>query len=504
MPPQLYGGLGDLGSVIELLHRLSGPARTISEDPTPPSHTQPAAFQTSSTRHKEPSLADLGDFNNLWDHLGVSTNGAPTEDPRESFKDIQASAAAVDLDYDQLGKAVKWRDEIDGADLEDNVEPEPFDTAASLRTKARAARRAKAKVKARQLAKYREETQGQLTDTATDGESAEELEKLRRSPDREAIIQNILQRSRPAGSPPTSPSPPKPELKLPSRNWPISNPFTWSHAETRTSSRPSIRPIDSLSAEARKKQLLAVLKKEFPAESKYLSNQGLLQPLFTPLNTSASGIHVFVDFSNIMIGFHDCLKLARDIPITTRTRRIPMCFHNFSLLMERGRPAAKRVLVGSDRPPAIEEAKELGFETNILERVHKSKELPITPRKSKSGGNSGLSSGSETTPGVGPQKWVEQAVDEILHLKILESLVDASEPSTIVLATGDAAQAEYSAGFLKMVERALEKGWMVELVSFKLNTSNAYKRREFRARWGQMFKWIQIDPYAEQLLMDDA
>lgn len=178
-----------------------------------------------------------------------------------------------------------------------------------------------------------------------------------------------------------------------------------------------------------------------------------------------------------------------------------MCFHNFSLVLERGRPAAKRVLVGSDRFPIIQQAKAIGYETNILERVHKARE--ITPRQRKfqlGSGNSGPSSGSETNTATGPEKWVEQAVDEILHLKILESLIDADRPSTIVLATGDAAEAEYSGGFMRMVERALEKGWMVELVSFKLNTSSAYKRKEFRTRWGPLFKWIQLDDYVEYLV----
>ena len=205
-----------------------------------------------------------------------------------------------------------------------------------------------------------------------------------------------------------------------------------------------------------------------------------------------------------MIGFHDCVKLARDMPRTTRVRRVPMCFHNLSLVLERGRPAAKRVLVGSDKIPVIEDAKSIGYETNILERVHKAKEM--TPRQKRfqhGSGTSGVSSGSETNTVVAPEKWVEQAVDEILHLKILESLIDADKPSTIVLATGDAAEAEYSGGFMRMIERALEKGWMVEVLSFKLNTSSAYKRTEFRAKWGAMFKWIQLDGYAEQLVGDD-
>ena len=183
-----------------------------------------------------------------------------------------------------------------------------------------------------------------------------------------------------------------------------------------------------------------------------------------------------------------------------------MSFHNLSLVLERGRPTAKRVLVGSDNFLAIEEAKAIGYETNILERVHKAREL--TPRQARyhshsSNNNSaaGQSSGSEMTA-YAPEKWVEQAVDEILHLKMLESVVDATTPATIVLATGDAAEAEYSSGFLRMVERALAKGWKVELVSFKHNTSSAYRRQEFRAKWGAKFQMVELDGFVEELLRE--
>lgn len=53
-----------------------------------------------------------------------------------------------------------------------------------------------------------------------------------------------------------------------------------------------------------------------------------------------------------------------------------------------------------------------------------------------------------------------------------------------------------------MVERALSKGWMVELVSFKLNTSSLYRRRDFRAKWGNMFKWVVLDDFVESLLAE--
>lgn len=200
-----------------------------------------------------------------------------------------------------------------------------------------------------------------------------------------------------------------------------------------------------------------------------------------------------------MIGFHDALKMSRGQSIAHRIRRQPLSFHNLSLILERGRPAAKRILVGSDNFPAMQEAKQIGYETNILDRVHKAKEL--TPRQQKY--HSGTGSGSETTAAAvqyAPEKWVEQAVDEILHLKMMESVVDAEDASTMVLATGDAAEAEYSGGFLKMVERALGKGWRIELASFRHNTSGAYKRRDFRQKWGERFKIVELDDFVEVLL----
>lgn len=207
-----------------------------------------------------------------------------------------------------------------------------------------------------------------------------------------------------------------------------------------------------------------------------------------------------------MIGFHDSLKLSRGLSISQRIRRQPLSFQNFSLILERGRPTAKRIVVGSDNFPAISEAKAIGYETSILDRVHKAKEL--TPRQKRfsntNGHGTGTGSGSETTAATAvqfaPEKWVEQAVDEILHLKMMESVVDAIEPSTMVLATGDAAEAEYSEGFLKMVERALGKGWRIELASFRHNTSGAYKRKEFRQKWGNRFKIVELDGFVEALL----
>jgi hypothetical protein len=193
------------------------------------------------------------------------------------------------------------------------------------------------------------------------------------------------------------------------------------------------------------------------------------------------------------------------------------------LLMERRRPVAKRVLVGSfPEVPAFATARKVGYQVSLLDKVYKARELTErqiyfkdqdAKRNSKRTGAKASGppatqpiQGSETIPGkekepqFAPAKMIEQGVDEILHLKILESVVDTEEPATMVIATGDAAQAEYSDGFMKMAERALKKGWKVELVSWSANISKMYLRSEFREQWGENFKTVFLDDFAEELL----
>jgi hypothetical protein len=100
----------------------------------------------------------------------------------------------------------------------------------------------------------------------------------------------------------------------------------------------------------------------------------------------------------------------------------------------------------------------------------------------------------------GSKRVTEQGVDEILHMKMLESIVDSKQPSTIVLATGDAAEAEYSGGFLKNVERALSKGWKVELVAWGHSMSYAYRSEHFLEKWKHQFTIIDLDEFSEELL----
>ena len=265
--------------------------------------------------------------------------------------------------------------------------------------------------------------------------------------------------------------------------------------------------------------LLRKLMNDFDGDKKHL---------IAPMNlithhNDPNGIHVFVDASNIFIGFAEQLRRSQNVPKNVTVPPTGLSFDALALLMERRRPIAKRVLVGSNpHLPAFDKAKAVGYECSILDRVFKARELTERQIYFKEIGHSrrrtakaqaakatptlngepggGNDTGLETiAPQYAPARLIEQGVDEILHLKMMESVVDAEQPGTMVLATGDAAQAEYSQGFMAMAERALKKGWSIELVSWSKNISMMYTKREWAGAWGQRFRVVYLDDYAAEL-----
>jgi len=258
---------------------------------------------------------------------------------------------------------------------------------------------------------------------------------------------------------------------------------------------------------------LGQLLNNFPEERKWLVSP--MQLCNDKL--SAEGIHVFVDASNIMIGFNDLLRRSNIHPFG-------LSFDSLALLMERRRPVAKRVSASSHREAAplphvtklVDTSKAVGYENNVKEQVYIRREESEKKRFFKdvekmgwhkatqlhsgngSGSDSEMNAAVPATPSA--PKWVEQGVDEILHLKMCQSIIDAEVPTTIVLATGDGAEAEHSDGFLAHVERALRKGWKVELLSWRQQLNGGYKNKKFRTKWADQFSVIELDDYLESLM----
>ncbi|KAI9797992.1 MAG: hypothetical protein M1833_005048 [Piccolia ochrophora] len=488
----------DLTPVIDLIHSVPYSGEL------PP--LDPSACDRSGTLndfHQDAiQTSALGDFTKLWQALGRSDVSPPQIKP--SIKDAHRNQERLSSTFRERAalKAVRWRDDDGITDLEDGREG---GASVSLSGRGQYQRDQKLAKKERRAAGKRVQELGNdpnLSASATsDFESETELSILRTSPRSKPItipgsrrLQDDATTVGYSSSPLTSTSPPK---RLIHRPTPLA-------AIRPASIRPTSNKIEPLRKQTppdRKVTLMKKLIRDFPAERGSLLRHPTPLSAITTTSSQSNAIHVFIDSSNIMIGFFDTLKRARGISYSLRTRRVPLSFHSLALILERGRPVSKRVLAGSQPlVPSETEAEHLGYETNILDRVLKARERNNAHRPQRfANGNtmSGPSSGSDTSVA---QRMVEQGVDEILHLKILESIIDARRPSTIVLATGDAAEAEYSQGFMRMVERALERGWVVELVSFTLNMSSAYRKPAFLHKWGQKFKIVELDAYCEELL----
>ncbi|KAI5855047.1 hypothetical protein GGS23DRAFT_447618 [Durotheca rogersii] len=240
---------------------------------------------------------------------------------------------------------------------------------------------------------------------------------------------------------------------------------------------------------------------------------------------SQANVHVFVDISNIFIGFCETYRVSRQI---SRMRRMRAPFFSFKVLaciMERTRSVTKRVLAGSADsgdapirhtkwPGYFLEAEQLNYDMNIFSRVQKQRARQQRPtrrgkalRRGSLGSpfyEAGVTSTDESTgdgiPHTFETRNCEQGVDENLHLNMMNSILDhMSDPGTMVLATGDAALAEFSAGFFEYACRALSFGWKLELVAWRRNISSSWTNPSFVERYSDQFRIIFLDDFLEEL-----
>ncbi|OAX41823.1 hypothetical protein K503DRAFT_767305 [Rhizopogon vinicolor AM-OR11-026] len=236
-------------------------------------------------------------------------------------------------------------------------------------------------------------------------------------------------------------------------------------------------------------------------------------------------IHVFIDHSNILIGFLNYAR--RHTSHSGRKRRLSHAA--LALLLERGRPITRRCLVtSSPLYQPMDAAEQLGYEVRVLERVPDSgdgqdRRPPNSNVNSDSGRKGHLQGSSDSDKGVGGSggagltasgsgalrngrvRYREQGVDELLQLKLHQAIADVDVPlpgATIVLATGDGNVGQFSdEGFLGPVRTALKKGWRVELYAWEEGLSRAWKR-EFGddTSWKDRFRIIKMEDFGEDLL----
>ncbi|KAM3072053.1 hypothetical protein ACMFMG_008514 [Clarireedia jacksonii] len=478
----------DLSTVIDFVHAFSTSSAAIKADvDTDPFLTEDLDCRNAKPVGIAPRSTGLGDFSAIWEFLETEPHSDVAIKP-ESYTSVSSFASQspasnhtspitsaeedVGTFEDIITKEVRWKDEVHGEDL------------------------------------------AELSRSACDDDKRRPSEKTECSPivaDRIFSIQSPSKKkvrkgnkSGRAVSDTDETSGLESEADALSRRKSENAQSPSAVLDTYRSDSRVLQPLYNLTIEQKQTEIIHKLTKRFRVHENFLLRSG--PRLGTIVGDDA--VHVFVDCSNVVLGFYDALKRARSVPETARVRASPFSFRSLAFIMERNRPVARRVLVGSrtensSLPTHFAEAEECGYEVNILDRVFKARE--DTSKKLRGGvGNgylTGYSSGSETpTSQLKVKSFVEQGVDEILHMKLLESLVDTHKPATIVLASGDGAEAEYSGGFFKNVERALLKGWKVEIVAWKNALSFEYRSREFRQKWRKQFTVVELDDFSEELL----
>ena len=179
-------------------------------------------------------------------------------------------------------------------------------------------------------------------------------------------------------------------------------------------------------------------------------------------------LHIFWDSSNIWGGAQHVRELCEpDVPWCA----LRVYFRNLHDLVTQRREVDTKVLAGSV-PPECENlwdyARELGFDTDLLRRVE-------------------LFDGRHK----------EQGVDEILHLKMGNVILDHQLPQTMAILSGDGSVSEYGTSFPGQAKRALQNGWDVEIYSWSPGLSPAF--HPLSNDFSNRVTIIELDPHYQKL-----
>lgn len=157
--------------------------------------------------------------------------------------------------------------------------------------------------------------------------------------------------------------------------------------------------------------------------------------------------YIFIDISNIYVGFYNYIMY--------NCKKYKICnpnidYNTLFTIIEKERNIKKKIIIGSKNKENTKKVKKSekekkiftksGYEVFLLERINNK----------------------------------EKGVDELLHNKIMETLL-FEIPGTIIIASGDGKPSDYSDNsFYKICLEALKRGWNVTIISWKKQLSKNY------------------------------
>ena len=179
--------------------------------------------------------------------------------------------------------------------------------------------------------------------------------------------------------------------------------------------------------------------------------------------------HIFLDNSNIFGGAQSAARRREAAP----WQSVRVEYKQLFRLLLHGKHNRKTSMLAGSVPPGNEAlweaARNAGFDTTLLKRVDNDN-----------------------------GRLVEQGVDEVIHLRIANILLDTDVPGMMVLATGDGQTTEQGSSFTQQVKRAARRGWSVEVWSWAESLSPLL--RNTRAEFPENVKISKLDEWYHSII----
>lgn len=285
----------DFTPVIDLNYSLSS-RREAHATSSSPSSEDILTPDSDDTYHDH--VGELGNFDKIWEFLGQPNDLAPPVIPPPVDGDLgELGEGAIEQEEIILelstSKGVRWRDEDGKRELVDEAENLALDSTLQLSK----ARRKKPRAKKAANPKPRDKSGSNALTSSSENENDSNSRVATPVQDRTSIIHQLIHGTTLRSRGTTQNDPESAKLAVSTHRYPLRSLFKSPEAPLKNDTTPREVCIGDIAAKTKK--LIAMLHDRFVSERVYLGNLGL-SPFAKGMDVSPeSGLHVFIDASNV-------------------------------------------------------------------------------------------------------------------------------------------------------------------------------------------------------------
>lgn len=298
-------GVWDFSTVIDLIHSLSSKVEKSTASDTSLLFSSEEVTTPEQDSEQDDENVELGNFDKVWKYLGQPPNVPPPiicSKPHNVLKELPIEDTELpDANVDSSTfKGVRWRDEVEGADLADDDEECDSDNLPKL---SKARKKKLRQKKAAEAKKDRLKSASALATKSSENESEIDCRAVTPTRSRGSVIREMLYGScseTKITDINTTPTEKTVQQDNETPKWPIPNPRYFLRSSVRISETPTPKPDTSLAETAKRKpKLIKKLYERFILEKPYLETIGIGSFTGSSSPVAETGVHIFVDASNV-------------------------------------------------------------------------------------------------------------------------------------------------------------------------------------------------------------